>query len=229
MDGAQLNQTSARKSPRKGSWTPRIILWTLACGVGLWLGTGTRTSAAGGQTSRPSTTAQTAIADIFRFDILLAGKEPSAQPVQSTKVPEEPRKLPMAVLVAMQQRPDPVPSVMPKTLSCTRPRFMITPPGRPGRPVSMHLDGNMALLEQTQARLQALLATVQGLTADDRKSIQSEVDKACAQIGNLRAEPLPLVSEPSEPTMGLPSADLPHTWPDTRPDTWPEPGTQLRP
>jgi hypothetical protein len=216
MDGAQLNQTSAGKSPHKDSWTPRVILWALACGVGLWLGTGTRSVAAGGQTNRPSAAAQTAIADIFRFDILLAGKEPTAQPVQSKATPGKQYKLPTAVLVAIGQRPEPVRSAMPKTLACTRARFMIVPPASPAGPWHLNLEANMARLEQTKNRLQALLATVQGLTAADRKSVQMEVDKACAGIGSLQMEQAIQAPEPPEPP-----ADLP--------ETWPEPGAPLLP
>jgi hypothetical protein len=221
MDDAQLNRTSARESPCKASWTPRIILWTLACCVGLWLGAGTRTSAAGGQTNRPSAAAQAALADIFRFDILLAGKEPIARAVQSKAAPEKQYHLPAAVLVATLQRPEPVSSVMPRTLACTRPRFMIAPPARPAGAWSMNLEANMARLEPTQRGLRALLATVQGLTFTDRKSIQIEVDKACAQIGVFRSEPMLQAPEPPEPAASFPPADLP--------DAWPERGTQLMP
>jgi hypothetical protein len=204
----------------------RIILWTLACGIGLWLGAGTRTSAAGGQTSRPSAAAQTAIADIFRFDILVAGKEATAQPVRSAAAAEKQYSLPTVVLAAMRQRPEPVPSAMPRTLVCSRPRLSMAPPARPDEPWRMDLgrmdlEASMARVENAQRGMQALLTAVQGLTDADRKSIQVEVDKACAQIDAFRAEPLVHAPEPPEPDSGFASADLPAAWP--------EPGAQLMP
>src|ERR1035437_1209648 len=110
MDDARHNNSTAPKSTRKETWTPRIILWTLACALGLWLGTGTRT-AAGGQGLRPAAVAQAAIADVFRFDILLAGRSSAAKPVRPKAPAAAQCKLPAAVLVAMDQRPEPVPSV----------------------------------------------------------------------------------------------------------------------
>jgi hypothetical protein len=155
MDDAQLNRASATNSARRNSWTSRILLWTLASVVGLWLGTGARTVAAGGQASRPAGTAQAAIADVFRFDILLAGKESPAAEVRPKAPSATQRNLPAEVLLAMEQRPEPVPSVMPKTLSSGHPHFMFTPPARPAGPWRMKWDRNMAHLEHTQQALQA--------------------------------------------------------------------------
>jgi hypothetical protein len=198
MDDSQFNSASAPRSARWRSWTSRIILWTLASVVGLWLGIGSRTAAAGGQNGRPSRTTQTAIADIFRFDILLAGKEPPAEQVRPNAPTATRYSLPPAVLLAMEQRPEPVPSAMPKTLSSARPRFMFSPPARPAGPWLMKGDGNMAHLEHTQQAVQAALAMVPDLTAADRKSIQVEVDQACEQIGSLRMQHADHVPGPPE-------------------------------
>lgn len=227
MDDAQHNysadsHSSAPNSARRGSWTPRIILWTLACVLGLWLGTGTHTVTAGGQKNKPSAAAQSALADVFRFDILLAGKESAVKPVRPKPALEAKCNLPAAFLAAMQQRPEPVYSVMPKTLSNTRPRFMFAPPSRPAGPWRVQLDtANMARLEQTQKQLQATLEIVPGMSAADRKSIQIEVDNACARIDSLRREQLLVAPDFPGPTVDYIPADMP--------DAWPARGIQLMP
>jgi len=219
MDDTQLNRASAPRSALWRSWTPRIILWTLASVVGLWLGTGARTVAAGGQNSRPSRTTQAAIADVFRFDILLAGKEQPAEQVRPKAPKATQYILPGEVLLAMKQRPEPVASAMPKTLSSARPHFMFTPPGKRAGPWRVKWDGNIAHLEHTQQALQAALAMVPDLTAADRKSIQIEVENACAKVGSRRMEQAIHTPDPAgapEPPVHLSGA-------------WPELGTQLMP
>jgi hypothetical protein len=195
-------------------------LWTLASVVGLWLGTGSRAASAGGQASRPSRTAQAAIADVFRFDILLAGKESPAEQARPQRTPTATQYiLPGEVLLAMKQRPEPVPSAMPKTLSSAHPHFMFTPPGKPVGAWRVKWDGNMAHPEHTQQALQAALAMVPDLTAADRKSIQIEVENACAKTGARRMEQAIHSSDPEgppEPPIHLSGA-------------WPELGTQLMP
>lgn len=191
-----------------GKWTPRIVLWTLASVAGLWLGTSARPATVRGHAVQPSTRSQASIADVFRWDILLVGQESRAKRVQP--VAPRPRQfaLPAAVLCAQQQRPEPVPSVFPKTLSIgARPRFMFTLPGKPSG--QMKWDEQVAHLEHTQYSLRAVLDTVPGLTSADRKSIQVEVNRACAQIGSLRKERTVEVAEPPEPPV-----DLPGDWPE---------------
>lgn len=114
MNDDQSNHLAAPSSARRGSWTSRIILSLLACGIGLWLGTGTRNVAAGGGTAKRPVAPQTAIADLFRFDILLAGKGSTVKPVRPKPASEIQHKLPAEVLVAMGQRPEPVQASMPK-------------------------------------------------------------------------------------------------------------------
>ena len=172
--------------------------------------------AAVGQTNRPSAAAQTAIADLFRFDILLAGKESTVKPVRPKATRENQRNLPATVLAAMEQRPEPAPSALPKTLSCTRPSVLIAPPAIPAGPWRMKLGANLARLEHTREGLKALLATLPDLIAVDRTSTQIEVQKACEEIGSLRSEQAIHVPQPPEP-------------PSAVPERWPELGTQLMP
>jgi hypothetical protein len=79
----------------------------------------------------------------------------------------------------------------------------------------------MARLEQTQKQLQATLEIVPGMSAADRKSIQIEVDNACARIDSLRRQQLLHVSEFPEPPVDYIPADMP--------DAWPARGIQLMP
>jgi hypothetical protein len=218
MHDARSNHSSAPNSAGWRSWTSRIILWTLASGVGLWLGTGARTAAAGGQATRPVASAQAAIADVFRFDILLAGKDSRAkrQPARPQAASSTQHNLPAAVLLAMNQRPEPVPSPLPQALSNQHPRFRFALPAKPAGAMRMKWDARTAHLEHTQKDLRRILATVPGLTATDRESIQSEVDKACAQVGALRMERAKYASEPPEP-------------PTPRFDEWPARRVQLMP
>ena len=214
MEDARLKPTSGRKRPRAAALTPRIILWTLAGAMGLWLGMGSRTVAAGGKTTAPAAAAQTAIADVFSFDILLAGKQPTVHP----KAPpaKSPMRLPEVVLVALQQRPEPVQSAMPQTLTCVRTRLAMSPPARPGRRWNMELNANLARLEHAHASLVSLLATVPGLSPADRRSIEKQAEKAGEQIGSLeKADAM--------------RAQLPPELQTEMPEAWPEHGRQLMP
>jgi hypothetical protein len=213
--------SSVPTSRPRGSWTSRIILWTLACVIGLWLGMGTHNVTAGGHKNRPSAGTQAALADVFRFDILLAGKASAAEPVRPKPAPETKCNLPAAFLVAMEQRPEPVYSVMPKTLSGTRPHFMIAPPSRPAGPWPIQVSANMAQWEQSKKQMQAALAIIPGISAAERKSIRAEVDNACTRIDSLRKQQLIRVPEPPELWGEFTSAD--------RSENWPERGGQLMP
>jgi hypothetical protein len=185
-------------------WTPRIVLWTLASLIGLWLGTSARPAAARGHAGQPSVRSQASLADVFRWDILLTGQEPAAKPVRPAAPKPRQFRVPPALLCELQQRPEPVPSVFPKTLSNAHPRFTLTPPGKPNGAWQMKWDARMASLEHTQEGLRVVLATVPGLTPADRKSIQVEVDKACAQVGSLRMQQAMQAPDSPEPPMELP-------------------------
>src|ERR1035438_4779229 len=91
MDGNRMTHASSsgfgpwknRWNTTLRSWTPRIVLWTLASAIGLWLGTSARPAAARGHAGQPSARSQASIADVFRWDILLTGQEPAAKPVRA--------------------------------------------------------------------------------------------------------------------------------------------------
>jgi len=189
-------------------WTPRIALWTLASVIGLWLGTSARPAAARGRTAQPSARSQASLADVFRWDILLTGQESAAKP--APRATPKPRQftLPPALLCALQQRPEPVPSVFPKTLSNAHPRFVFTPPGRPAGAWQMKWETHVSKLEQMKDGLRVTLTTVPGLTSADRQSIQAEANRACEQVGALRIQQaLPASTNPPDPP-----ADLPREW-----------------
>ncbi len=190
-------------------WTPRIVVWTIACVTGLWLGTGSRPAAAHGQVAQPSEGYQASLADVFRWDILLAGKESPAPPVYTKAVPTKQFKLPQTLLCALRQRPEPVPSTFPQRLSGVHPRFHFAPPSKPAGGWRMQWDERMALLEHRQEGLRVVLQTVPGLSPADRRSIQAQVDKACAQVGSLRMQQAARMPEPPEPLL-----DLPKDWPE---------------
>ena len=202
MDDARLNHAPPPRPASRQSWVPRIILWAFACLVGLWLGAGSRTVAAGGQAPGKTSAAQTALADVFRFDILMAGREPAVKRAQPKPAPQKLFNLPETVLLAMAQRPEPVSSAMPKTLSYTHPRFQIAPPARPAGPWRVKLNVEMSHLGQNPKKLHAVLATVPGLSAADQKSIQVEVQQACEQVESLRRMQRAIrIPPPPEPPM----------------------------
>ena len=116
----------------------------------------------------------------------------------------------------MSQRPEPVASALPQTLSSFQPRFQFALPAKTAGPLRMKWNERVSRLEHKQKDLQAILATVPGLSAADRKSIQNEMDNACAQVGTLRAEQANRIPEPPE-TPAVPF------------DEWPARGTRLMP
>ncbi len=199
---------TTRKTDLK-RWTPRIVVWTIAGVAGLWLGTSARPAAARHQVSQPSEGYEASLADVFRWDILLAGKESPAKPVKPKAAPARQYKLPETLQCALQQRPEPVPSSFPQRLSDAHPRFRFAPPSKPAGGWRMNWDERVARLEHTQEGLRMVLQTVPGLSSADRKSIQAEVSKACAQVGSLRIEHAARVPEPPEPLL-----DLPKDWPE---------------
>jgi hypothetical protein len=190
-------------------WTPRIALWTLASVIGLWLGTSARPAAARGHAGQPAARSQASLADVFRWDILLTGEASPAKPARATAPKPRQFNLPPALICALGQRPEPVPSVFPKTLSNRHPRFVFTPPGKPAGAWQMKWETHVSKLEQMQDGLRVTLTTVPGLTAADRQSIQAEVDKACTQVGRLRMQQALPVPDPPDP-----SVDFPKEWPN---------------
>jgi hypothetical protein len=212
MNDAQRNHASAPASSLRGSWTSRIVLWTLAGVIGLWLGTGVRPVAAGRQAKKSSAITQSAIADVFRFDILLAGKESKAK-AERPKTPSVQKYiLPQEVAMAVSKRPEPISSPMPKTLLCTRPRFGIAPPARPAGQWRIKIEASTAGLAQTQAHVKALLATVPDLTDANLSSFRIEVDKACTQSTTPRVEQWNDMREAPQPPDGFTFADFSDAW-----------------
>lgn len=209
MDESRIARAPSRGSgPWKtdwGTWTPRFVAWTIACVIGLWLGTTVHPAAARGQVARPSGGYQASIADVFRWDIMLAGKEPQAKPVRQEAAPARKYKLPEALLCALEQRPEPVPSVFPQRLSGIHPRFYMAPPSKPAGAWRMKLDAQMARLEHEQETPRVALPTMPGLSPSDRKSIQNQVDRACAQVRSLRMEQAVRIPDPAEPFVELTS------------------------
>lgn len=217
MDASRNNHAPSRGSgPWKTTWktqwkrwTPRIVVWTAACAAGLWLGTSARPATVRHQASQPSAGYQASLADVFRWDILLAGKEPGAKPTQPKAAPVMQFKLPEAVVCALRQRPEPVPSTFPQKLSGAQTQFCFTPPSKPAGAWRMKWDERMARLEHQQAGLRIVLQKVTGQSPADRKSIQAEVEKVCAQVGSLRMQPVARIPAPPEPLL-----DLFKDWPE---------------
>lgn len=213
MDESRMRHAPSRgpgpsENP-KSKWTARIVLWALASVIGLWLGTNTRGVAARAQASLPSARSEASIADVFRLDILLARMESPVRRVHPKAVQAAECELPVAVLLARQQRPEPVPSVMPKTLSNWNPRFSIAPPARPAWAGRVKLDAQMAQLGQAQIAWKTAIENVPGLTDGDRRSIQLELENVCVQVSAQRRDQavhLPRLPEPS--------ADRAEFWPE---------------
>ena len=117
--------------------------------------------------------------------------------------------MPSAVLLARQQRPEPVPSVFPKTLSDWHSRFYFAPPAKPAGAWRVKLDAQMARLEQAQKGLLATFERALPVTTADRESIQAEVENACTQAVTPRWEHVMRIAPPLEPP-----ADTSESWPE---------------
>ena len=179
-------------------WTPRIVVWTIAGVIGLWLGTTGRPAAAHNQAVQPSTGSQASLADVFRWDILLAGKEAPAKQEQAKTTPARQFPLPNALRCALERPAEPVRAEFPKTLSGTRPRFAYALPAKPAGRWQVKWDERTARLEHAQKSLHAVLETVPSLTPANRKSIEAEVERACAQARSLRVNQAMPIPEPAE-------------------------------
>ena len=165
----------------KSKWTARIVLWALASVIGLWLGTNTRGVPARAQATLPTASSEASIADVFRLDILLARMESPVRLAHPKVTQAVESKLPSAVLLAQQQRPEPVPSVMPKTLANWDPHLALAPPTKTAWVRRAKLEAQVARPEQAQIAWKMAIENVPGLTDGDRKSIQLEVENVCVQ------------------------------------------------
>lgn len=192
-------------------WSARIVLWAIASVIGLWLGTNTRGVPARAQATLPTARSEASIADAFRLDILLARMESPVR-LAHPKVPQAVEcKLPNAVLLAQQQRPEPVPSVMPKTLANWNPRFARAPPTKTAWVRRAKLEAQVARLGQAQIAWKMAIENVPGLTDGDRKSIQLEVENVCVQASAQWRD-----HSVHPPRIHMPSSDATEIWPEPR-------------
>ncbi len=154
------------------SLTFRLILLTLASGLGLWLGAGSRSAAAGRVKVQGENPGKWLIADAFRFDLLLARAEPAAPPA----VPAESQTRPAAVVVAQSEPVETVKAPMRAALILHEPGpRIIHPRVRPNGAWQMRVEGQMADLRQTETRVQEILKGLPGLAPAEREMVQKRL------------------------------------------------------
>lgn len=182
------------------SVTFRLILFTLASGLGLWLGAGSRSTLPGRATVRSENPGKWLIADAFRFDILLARAEPAAPPaVQAAS-----QTVPAAVVVAQSEPVATVEAPMKATLCLLQgPAPRIQPRVRPTGPWQARIAGQVAQLRQTNIHLQEVLKGLPGLMPADRQklqvNLQCELQRASEALETLTLEQP--MGEPERPAM----------------------------
>lgn len=153
------------------SVTFRLILFTLASGLGLWLGAGSRSAVAGKATARRENPGKWLIADAFRFDILLARAEPAEpQAVQATS-----QTAPATVVVAQSEPVATVEAPMTATLCLQGPGPRIHPRVRPTGPWQVRIVGQVAQLRQTNSHVQEVLKGLPGLMPVERQKLQERL------------------------------------------------------
>ena len=170
-----------------GSWAFRLVLLILAGGAGLWLGAGSRTTAAGKPPVQRADPWKSLTADAFRFDILLARSQPAASPVALAERPAAPA----AVVV---EHTEPVPVVqapMQAALDLPGPaqprlRHPTGPPARPAGARQNRVQGRVAQLDQTQERVQAILKALPGLQTALRRQVDAQVQCQLARVATRR-------------------------------------------
>ena len=182
------------------SVTFRLILFTLASGLGLWLGAGSRSTLPGRATVRSENPGKWLIADAFRFDILLARAEPAAPPaVQAAS-----QTVPAAVVVAQSEPVATVEAPMKATLCLLQgPAPRIQPRARPTGPWQVRIVGQVAQLRQTNIHVQEILKGLPGLMPADRQklqvNLQCELQRASEALETLTLEQP--MGEPERPAM----------------------------
>ena len=193
------------------SVTFRLILLTLASGLGLWLGAGSRSTVAGKATLRSENPRKWLIADAFRFDILLARAEPATPPavpaavVVARREPVETVEAPMRVALVLPM-PGPLrisPRVQPR----------VPPQMRPASAWQVRIEGRMAHLRQTQNQLQERLTGLPAERGMTQESLQCELQRASTALETLtldQAIPGPAIGAAAEfPVEGRPLAATP--------------------
>lgn len=192
-----------------GSLAFRLILLILAGGVGLWLGAGSRTTAAGKPPVQRSDPWKSLTADAFRFDILLARSQPATPPVAPAVSPAAPA----AVVV---EHIEPVPTVeapLQAALELPGPaqlrmRHSIGSRARPAGALQIRVEGRVAQLDQTQQHVQAILKALPGLQTALRRQVDAQVQcqlaRVAKQLDEMKADLPPLPPDP--PQMQMPTS-----------------------
>ena len=170
------------------SVTFRLILFTLASGLGLWLGAGSRSTLPGRATVRSENPGKWLIADAFRFDILLARAEPATPPAGQAASPA----VPAAVVVAQSEPVATVQAPM-RAMRCLQgPAPRIQPRVRPAGPWQARIAGQVAQLRQTNIHLQEVLKGLPVLMPADRQklqvNLQCELQRASEALETLTLE-----------------------------------------
>ena len=170
------------------SVTFRLILFTLASGLGLWLGAGSRSTLPGRATVRSENPGKWLIADAFRFDILLARAEPATPPAVQAACPA----VPAAVVVAQSEPVATVQAPMRAMLCLQGPAPRIQPRVRPAGPWQARIAGQVAQLRQTNIHLQEVLKGLPVLMPADRQklqvNLQCELQRASEALETLTLE-----------------------------------------
>lgn len=200
------------------SVTFRLVLFTLASGLGLWLGAGSRSTIPGRATVRRENPGKWLIADAFRFDILLARAEPATPPAVQAASPA----VPAAVVVAQSEPVETVEAPMRVALVLpmpgplrTSPRVQprLPPQMRPASAWQVRVEGRMAHLRQTQNQLQARLTGLPAERGMTQESLQCELQRASTALETLtldQAIPGPAIGAAAEfPAEGRPFAATP--------------------
>ena len=181
------------------SVTFRLILFTLASGLGLWLGAGSRSTLPGRATAQNENPGKSLIADAFRFDILLARAEPATPPAVQAASPA----VPAEVVVAQSEPVATVQAPMRAMLCLQGPAPRIQPRVRPAGPWQARIAGQVAQLRQTNIHLQEVLKGLPVLMPADRQklqvNLQCELQRASEALETLTLEQP--MGEPERPAM----------------------------
>lgn len=172
------------------SLTFRLLLLMLASGLGLWLGAGSRSAAAGKVTVQRENPGKSLIADAFSFNILMARAElAEPQTVQSTRP-----AAPAAVVVAQSEPVETVEAPVRVALQFHPPGPLgihpLAPPRvRPAGAWQIRVEGQMARLRQTENQVQVILRGLPGLKLAERerfeKKLQCELQRASRTLETL--------------------------------------------
>jgi len=172
------------------SLTFRLILLTLASGLGLWLGAGSRSAATGKVTAQGENPDKWLIADAFRFDILLARAEPAAAEAVAAESQTRPAAVVVARIVPVETVESPMRVAL--VLRVPGPPRVIRPQMRPTGARQMRIEGQMAQIRQTEERVQGLLKGLPGLMPAERekvqKRLQCELQRASRTLETLALE-----------------------------------------